>query len=141
MTFLVGDIGGTNTRLALADANGVQIDSVMRASNDDYDSFDAVLATTAGDINVTALATPAEKAPALVEFATQKGLPLIPVSPEDMQAAETVTQSGRSLVEKNTGSVAEACALAAAGANARLLVTRQISTDRLVTCAIAQGDG
>ncbi|SMP22941.1 ROK family protein [Shimia sagamensis] len=55
MTFLVGDIGGTNTRLALADATGVRIESVMRASNDDYDSFDAVLAaylekTTPGDL-------------------------------------------------------------------------------------------
>ncbi len=55
MTFLVGDIGGTNTRLALADANGVRKDSVMRAANDDYDSFDAVLAayltqTNPGDL-------------------------------------------------------------------------------------------
>lgn len=55
MTYLVGDIGGTNTRLALADATGVHSNTVMRASNDDYDSFDAVLAaylekTNPGDL-------------------------------------------------------------------------------------------
>ena len=55
MTYLVGDIGGTNTRLALADASGVQANTVMRASNDDYDGFDAVLAaylekTNPGDL-------------------------------------------------------------------------------------------
>ncbi|MBO9477589.1 ROK family protein [Shimia sp. R11_0] len=45
MTYLVGDIGGTNTRLALADVTGVQPASVMRASNDAYESFDAVLSS------------------------------------------------------------------------------------------------
>lgn len=43
MTYLVSDIGGTNTRLALADDTGVKTDTVMRARNDDYDSFEAVL--------------------------------------------------------------------------------------------------
>lgn len=44
MTYLVGDIGGTNTRLALADNTGVHTSTFMRARNDDFASFDAVLA-------------------------------------------------------------------------------------------------
>ncbi len=45
MTYLVGDIGGTNTRLALADETGLIGDSVTRARNDDFESFDAILAS------------------------------------------------------------------------------------------------
>ncbi|WP_422050288.1 glucokinase [Shimia sp.] len=44
MTYLVGDIGGTNTRLALAGPEGVHQETILRARNDDFDSFDAVLA-------------------------------------------------------------------------------------------------
>ncbi|TCK98963.1 glucokinase [Shimia isoporae] len=44
MAFLVSDIGGTNTRLALADGDGVNADTLMRARNDNYASFDDVLA-------------------------------------------------------------------------------------------------
>lgn len=36
---LVADVGGTNCRLALADANGVRADTVRRFRNDNYDSF------------------------------------------------------------------------------------------------------
>jgi len=36
---LVADVGGTNCRLALADAGGVRADSVQRFRNDNYDSF------------------------------------------------------------------------------------------------------
>jgi glucokinase len=44
MTYLVGDIGGTNTRLALAGSDGVHQETILRARNDAFDSFDAVLA-------------------------------------------------------------------------------------------------
>lgn len=44
MAYLVSDIGGTNTRLALADEDGVKAETLMRARNDNYASFDAVLA-------------------------------------------------------------------------------------------------
>lgn len=43
MTYLVGDIGGTNTRLALAGPDTVHQETILRARNDDFDSFDAVL--------------------------------------------------------------------------------------------------
>ncbi|MGR3637546.1 MAG: glucokinase [Shimia sp.] len=43
MTYLVSDIGGTNTRLALADSDGVKAGTLMRARNNNYASFDEVL--------------------------------------------------------------------------------------------------
>ncbi len=43
MAYLVSDIGGTNTRLALADESGVDTATLMRARNDNYASFDDVL--------------------------------------------------------------------------------------------------
>lgn len=48
------------------------------------------------------------------------------------------TKSMRSLTEKGVPSVAEAAALAAAGANARLLCERV--TSQTATCALAEGD-
>jgi glucokinase len=39
---LVADVGGTNCRLALADANGVKTDTARRFRNDDHDSFAAL---------------------------------------------------------------------------------------------------
>ena len=38
---LVADVGGTNCRLAFADANGLQAGTVRRFHNDDYDGFSA----------------------------------------------------------------------------------------------------
>lgn len=104
-------------------------------------SFANALAAARGDISVDAVATVQDKSPILADFAKMRDLPLIAVSQSDMEAQTTTTLSDTSLAAKNTGSVAEACALAAAGRNARLLATRQVSQDRMVTCAIAQGDG
>lgn len=39
---LVADVGGTNCRLALADAGGVRVDTARRFRNDDHDSFAAL---------------------------------------------------------------------------------------------------
>lgn len=44
MTFLVGDVGGTNTRLALADASGLRSETLLRAPNDDHASLLDVIA-------------------------------------------------------------------------------------------------
>lgn len=41
---LVADVGGTNCRLAVADATGVRADTVRRFRNDNYDSFGALAA-------------------------------------------------------------------------------------------------
>ena len=56
MTYLVGDIGGTNTRLALADARGVMTDTLLHAQNDDHSCFDAVLQAFLAKTNPGSLA-------------------------------------------------------------------------------------
>ncbi|WP_171174661.1 cobalamin biosynthesis protein [Ruegeria sp. HKCCD8929] len=96
----------------------------------------------AGGHPVTALATAEDKAthPAFTDLATRLGLTVHPVSEAALEAVEPVTRSLRSLKERNTGSVAEAAALAAAGPGARLVSTRHMSTDRLATCAVATGE-
>ena len=83
-----------------------------------------------------ALATLADKAPALAPLAKALNLPLIPVAEP---LPETLTQSEASRNARGTGSVAEACALAAAGPGAYLLGPRTVSPDRLATCALAEG--
>lgn len=88
---------------------------------------------------VTALAAPEDKASALIPLARAMSLPLIAISPEALAAAPTLTRSPASLAARRAGSVAEAAALAAAGAGARLIAVRHISPDRMATCAIAQG--
>jgi len=89
--------------------------------------------------SVTALATPADKAALLTPLAEALAVPLIAVSPGQLCAVATTTQSPASLTARHTGSVAEASALAAAGEGARLIAHRHISTDRMATCAIAEG--
>ncbi|MFN4058854.1 MAG: cobalamin biosynthesis protein [Roseinatronobacter sp.] len=63
-------------------------------------------------------------------------LPFVVVT--DVAAIQTPTQSRSSLAAHGTGSVAEACALAAAGPGAVITVTRVISADGQATCALAQ---
>ena len=86
---------------------------------------------------VTALATLADKAPALAPLADALGLPLIALAPAALAGIDTPTRSHASLAARQSGSVAEATALAAAGPGARLAGPRAISADRMATCAIA----
>lgn len=81
-----------------------------------------------------AVATLADKAALLAGL----GLPVIAVTGP---LPDTPTLSPASLATRGTGSVAEACALAAAGPGAYLLTTRRVSPDGLATCAIAKGMG
>ncbi|WP_231735583.1 cobalamin biosynthesis protein [Novosphingobium sp. CCH12-A3] len=92
-----------------------------------------------GQPPVTHLATVQDKVAALVPLAEALGLPLTGVAPEVLIAVSTATRSVASLAARDVGSVAEASALAGAGAGARLLGPRHISPDRMATCAIAQG--
>jgi cobalt-precorrin 5A hydrolase len=87
---------------------------------------------------ITHLAAPEDKVAALAPLAATLGLPLLGLSPDALAAVATPTRSPASLQARGVGSVAEASALAAAG-QGRLLRTRQISPDRMATCAIAQG--
>lgn len=88
---------------------------------------------------ITHLAAPEDKVAALAPLAAALGLPLLGLSPDALAAVATPTRSPASLKARGVGSVAEASALAAAGARTRLLRTRQISPDLMATCAIAQG--
>jgi cobalt-precorrin 5A hydrolase len=92
-----------------------------------------------GQPHVSLLAVPDDKAALAQLLANTMDLPLIAISPEALRSAQTATQSTASLEARQTGSVAEACALAAAGPGARLLTPRHISSDRMATCAIAEG--
>lgn len=97
-------------------------------------SLDSALAA-AGPARVAALATLAGKAPALAPLAARLGVPVIAV---EAPLPVTPTQSAASLKARGAGSVAEACALAAAGPGARLIARRRVSADRLATCALAE---
>ncbi|BBU57039.1 precorrin methylase [Mameliella alba] len=92
---------------------------------------------------VSALATAADKAetPVFMAFARQMGLPVIGIDAATLSAQEVRTQSAASTTARQTGSLAEAAALAAAGPGARLIVTRVVSEDRMATCALAEGEG
>ncbi|MCE8009624.1 cobalamin biosynthesis protein [Aestuariivita sp.] len=71
-------------------------------------------------------------------FADLLGRRAIFVAAVDAQAQSTLTKSDRSIAAHGVGSVAEACALAAAGPGAKLLGPRVISADRTATCALAE---
>lgn len=89
------------------------------------------------------LATAAGKADCagLRALADEMGLNIHSVTTERLTAQMTLTHSPASQAAHGTGSVAEAAALAAAGPGARLIAVRQISPDRMATCAMAEGDG
>ncbi|HTR17028.1 MAG TPA: cobalamin biosynthesis protein [Acetobacteraceae bacterium] len=73
------------------------------------------------------------------EAAARLGLELVLISPEALRAAQPgcVTRSARAEAATGFASVAEGCALAAAGAGARLVLPRIASA--AATCAIATG--
>jgi cobalt-precorrin 5A hydrolase len=104
------------------------------------ESLRAALALAqAGAPPVTHLATERAKAATLAPLARALCLPLAGVAADALAATTTPTESAASRKAHRTGSMAEAAALAAAGPGARLLCPRQISPDRMATCAIAQG--
>ncbi|MEM9248891.1 MAG: cobalamin biosynthesis protein [Pseudomonadota bacterium] len=90
-----------------------------------------------------AVATAADKAatPEFVAFGQTHHLRILEIAADALAEQCTVTQSSASRATRGTGSVAEAAALAAAGAGARLLQARVVSGDGLATCALAEGGG
>ena len=85
------------------------------------------------------IATSARKGnePGIAATAAGMGLPLVLVTQDDLEAAgiRTVTASARVLAESGVPSLAEAAALAAGGAQARLLAPRVAVG--AATCALA----
>jgi cobalt-precorrin 5A hydrolase len=86
-----------------------------------------------------AIATPSAKGgeAGIAAAASTLGVPLILVPPHDLEAAghRTLTRSERIVALMGVPSVAEAAALAAGGAKARLLVSRIVIGP--ATCALA----
>ena len=105
------------------------------------DSLRTAFEAAVADHEVAVLATAEGKEghPSLAAFAESLALPLQFIAAAELAGQPTLTCSNRSRATHGTGSVAEASALAAAGPDARLLSPRQVSDDRLATCAIAIG--
>jgi cobalt-precorrin 5A hydrolase len=89
------------------------------------------------------LATLADKADhgGFAAFAGELGRPVCRITPQAAAAQATLTESPAARAAHGTGSVAEACALAAAGPGAALLGPRATSGDRMATCALAAAPG
>lgn len=88
---------------------------------------------------ITALSAPVEKIALLRVLGEQLNVPVVSIEMNLLPLIRTQTQSLYSYKAWGTGSVAEAVALAAAGANSKILISRVISNDRMATCAIAEG--
>lgn len=104
------------------------------------DSLSSAL-SEAGVNAVDAIATAKDKSKAsvFIDFAKTIGARIVSIDASALTHIETQTQSQASQTHRDTGSVAEAAALAALGKDAKLLAHRSISNDRMATCAIAQG--
>ena len=68
------------------------------------------------------------------------GFRLVPIPEAMLLGVSTPTRSPRILARFGTGSLAEACAIIAAGSGARLVEPRVISADGCVTAALAQSE-
>lgn len=107
-----------------------------------YDSFENALSAISPPVAFDAIAVPEDKTahPALQQFANHHSAPIIGVSQTRLESITTPTQSDVIQKKRQTGSVAEAAALAILQSSARLLVKRCISEDRLAVCAVARGE-
>lgn len=96
------------------------------------DSYRDALAQAGGAAMLAALPSKA----GVQKLAQSLNLPFLAVP--QVAGTPTPTQSAASLKAYGTGSVAEACALLAAGPGAVLIASRIISRDGQATCALAQ---
>lgn len=86
-------------------------------------------------------ATAQDKAttPVMQAFGAKHRARVVGIDAGLLQVQVTLTCSAAAESARQTGSVAEAAALAAAGPGARLLAPRVVSSDRMATCALAEG--
>ena len=108
-------------------------------ANATADSLMEAYVATGARADAIATVTDKSQAAPFLTLAKQLGLRVIAVSQQALTTAPTLTQSLPSKTHRDTGSVAEAAALAAIGPTARLIAPRFISHDRMATCAIAEG--
>ena len=101
--------------------------------------LDALARAGAADLRHIALPGVKARHQAAMQL-SRLGYHLHPVSAAALTAPATLTDSAASRAAHGTGSVSEACALAAIGPGARLIAPRAISADGMATAAIAQTD-
>lgn len=108
-------------------------------SSADLESLKSAFGLIAGSEFVDILAVLDDKADAecIVAMSQILGCPIKGIDAAAMSGVETHSSSDIVRAARDTGSVSEACALVAAGKYARLIKTRQISQDRMATCALA----
>ena len=113
----------------------------FRASADIHSLANAFEKTATGSL-VDGFSAPADKIdhPAMTALARRYKLPVYAVETEIIKTTETLTQSATVHKWRQTGSVAEAVALAPFTGPARLVCTRQISDDGRAVCAVAEGE-
>ena len=113
----------------------------FRASADIHSLANAFEKAATGGL-VDGFSAPADKSdhPALTALARRYELPVYAVETQTIQAMDTVTQSAAVRKWRQTGSVAEAAALAPFTGPARLVSARQISDDGRAVCAVAEGE-
>jgi len=90
-------------------------------------------------VDAIATAEDKSKTPVFIDFAKTIGAKIVSIDASALTQIKTHTQSKASQTHRDTGSMAEAAALAALSNDAKLLAPRSISNDRMATCAIAQG--
>ncbi len=99
--------------------------------------LDALTRAGAGDLRHVAV--PLVKARhTAVQTLRQFGYRITEISAEALTAPQTLTNGAASRAAHGTGSVAEACALAALGPGAHLAGPRSISADGMATAALAR---
>lgn len=105
------------------------------------EALSAVAARAARPEAEAVLAVPEDKAahPALHAAAKARCLSIQTASADAMREADArvITRSEQTRTHRNVGSVCEAAALAVAGTDARLIVSRIVSADRRATAAAA----
>ena len=77
--------------------------------------------------------------PAVLDL-QRRGRRIIPLPEAALSGTSTPTRSPRILARHGTGSIAEACAIVAAGPGARIIVPRVVSADGCATAALARSD-
>lgn len=100
--------------------------------------LDALARAGGGALRHLAVPAPKARHPAIAAL-SRLGYTVTAIPPEALDRL-TLTDSPHARAAFGTGSVAEACALAAAGPRARLLGPRAVSADHLATAALATGD-
>ncbi|WP_241565141.1 cobalamin biosynthesis protein [Paenirhodobacter populi] len=99
--------------------------------------LDALARAGAGDLRRIAVPEVKARHPA-IQTLRRFGYHVTEITAEALTRPATLTDSPAARATHGTGSVAEACALAALGPGARLMAPRAVSADGMATAALAK---